>query len=82
MKNLEDKGQTDEMAVAQPVETRQRSLDFWPNDRRRELRVPVDVSSASAVLLRLFDELAYGLIVIDAGRRVVRVQRFAASPGP
>ena len=77
MKNLEGMGQTDEMAVAQPVETRQRSLDFWPKDRRRELRVPVDVSSASAVLLRLFDELAYGLIVIDAGRRVVHINRAA-----
>ena len=51
--------------------------ESWPNDRRDCQRPQVEVSSASRVVLRLFDELAYGLIVLDAARRVVHINRAA-----
>ena len=49
----------------------------FANDRRRFSRLPADVSSASVALLRLFNELAYGLIVVDANRQVVHINRAA-----
>ena len=49
----------------------------WPNERRRSPRPRVDVSPASTTLLRLFNELAYGLIVVDANRQVVHINRAA-----
>ncbi len=52
-------------------------LDAGAHDRRHFTRLPADVSTASAALLRLFDELAYGLIVIDANRHVVHINRAA-----
>ena len=53
------------------------SHDDWPNERRRSPRPRVDVSPASTTLLRLFNELAYGLIVVDANRQVVHINRAA-----
>ena len=60
-------------------------LDITPNvefqavatDRRRYSRLSADMSPASAALLRLFNELAYGIIVVDANRQVVHINRAA-----
>ncbi len=77
MSNQQDFSTAGRIALAKPVETSQSRCDFWPNDKRRECRVPIDVSSASVALLRLFNELAYGLIVVDADRQVVHINRAA-----
>lgn len=53
------------------------SHDNWPNERRHSPRPIADFSPASAALLRLFNELAYGLIVVDANRQVVHINRAA-----
>ena len=47
------------------------------NDRRRYSRLNADKLAGSAALLRFFNELAYGLIVVDANRQVVHINRAA-----
>ncbi len=77
MKTMQNFGSDSEAATAQPSGPRALSHTFWPNERRSDLRGHTDVSTASAALLRLFNELAYGLIVVDAARQVVHINRAA-----
>ncbi len=70
-------GDGDNLAVSQLTEARTVGLKFRAHERRSDLRGHTDVSTASAALLRLFNELAYGLIVVDAARQVVHINRAA-----
>ncbi len=77
MKNAEEFEGVSESNIAQLNLTDTVELDAKANDRRRFARLPADVSSASVALLRLFNELAYGLIVVDANRQVIHINRAA-----
>ena len=61
--------------TGQPVQRGQ--AEYGANERRGHQRPLVDVSSASVALLRLFDQLAYGLIVLDSTRQVIHINRAA-----
>ena len=80
MKDAQDIGSEIEAATGHPVAPKAGHSDrceHWPNDRRDHSRPLVEVSSTSAAVLRLFNELAYGLIVLDADRHVVQINRAA-----
>ena len=77
MKNAEDFDGVSDLNDVQLDLTSTVGRNEVANDRRRFSRLPADVSSASVALLRLFNELAYGLIVVDANRQVVHINRAA-----
>ncbi len=76
MKDAQDMGNRIEAALPQQAGPGDHP-DSGPGDRRNHSRLQVDVSATGAALLRLFNELAYGLIVVDAGRQVVHINRAA-----
>ena len=77
MKNVDDMANEREVALGGASAPDASKPEFWRNERRSGSRALVDVSSASAALLRLFNELAYGLIVLDTDRQVVHINRAA-----
>ena len=77
MKDAKDMGNRIEAALAQQAGPGADHPNSGLGDRRNHSRLQVDVSATGAALLRLFNELAYGLIVVDAGRQVVHINRAA-----
>ena len=80
MKNTQDMRSENNVALQNSAALRMgqpHHSESWPNDRRVCPRPQVNASSANTVVLRLFDELAYGLIVLDAARRVTHINRAA-----
>ena len=80
MKDAQDMGREIEVAAGHQVASKAghpNRPERWPDERRCRQRPVVDVSSAGAAVLRLFNELAYGLIVLDADRHVVHINRAA-----
>ena len=80
MKDAHEIDRQIEVAAGQPTARKAghaEQHDHWPIERRGLRRPLVDVPSAGAALLRLFNELAYGLIVLDSERQVVHINRAA-----
>lgn len=77
MNDTQETGTRIEMTVVQPAAPQAGHSNSKPSDRRLHDRLQVDVSVTGAALMRLFNELAYGLIVLDADRHVVHINRAA-----
>ena len=77
---MNDAGDFDSVSGSNMVQldmTHAVEFDAVASERRRYSRLSADMSPGSAALLRLFNELAYGLIVVDANRQVIHINRAA-----